>query len=127
MNSIILDLIRLSCPKCNLSVLHDSSERNESVTCKKCNYSFDWRKRWNAETVERFKKPFKFDGFKDAALSRDVYASGKFNDVSIGTESCGGVHVGKISGDHFDNLVRDHNGFIQGEITASGHFTSHRV
>ena len=127
MNNIISNLIRLSCPKCSLSILQDSFEQNEKATCKKCGHSFDWRKRWDAETVERFTKPFKFDGSKDIALSRDVYVGGAFDAVSIGTELCAGVHVGKISGNSFDNLVRDHHGYIQGKITTSGYFTNYRI
>lgn len=127
MNSIILNLIRLSCPKCHLSVSHDSSDQNDRETCKNCGHSFDWRKRLNEHITQLANKKFSFGGRDEIDLGRDVYVGGKFNDVSIGAESCGGVHVGKISGDSFDNLVRDHNGFIQGKITASGHFTDHCV
>lgn len=124
MSNIFVSLVRISCPKCGFSILHEATEENK-LSCENCNHAFDWRKRRNEEIIQRFKKPFTLDDPKDVALSRDVYVGGEFDSVSMHRGMPGSVYVGRISGDPFDNVVRDHSGFIQGVITSTGHFASH--
>ena len=126
-NNSIIDFVNTRCPKCGFSIFQECIDAIQNITCKKCSHSFDGRKKQYDELVQRFKKPFIFDDSKVIDSSRDVCVSGQFNDVSRGNGMSGSIHVGKISGDPFDNFVRDHNGHIQGKMTSSGHFTSQRV
>lgn len=122
----------MSCPKCGYSGHNTVSHWGTGeVECENCRHDYvpvkksakEQDKNQSEEIALRFKKPFQLiDNL--ACAPRDVFVSGRFNDASIGISPIGSVYVGKTSGNLLDNSVRDRNGFIQGKITASGHYTN---
>lgn len=112
---------KMGCPKCGYSghstIYHWGTGETE---CGKCRHDYVVNKKPKEERSEFFGLPL-FDSKKTINSSRDVYVWDKWGHTSVGTKPFNGVHAGKISGLPGDDLVRDHNGYIQGRISGAGH------
>lgn len=130
----------MSCPKCGYSGHNTVSHWGTGeVECENCRHDYVPVKKSKEKssglplpsariaTSDKVHKNLSDYGDIGFAVTNDVYITGEFNEVSVGMRPIGGISVGKVSGAPFDNLVRGHNGGIQGKITASGHFINQGI